>query len=151
MIKHYTPKVLQNKKVMKLQDFSRREPFSAPEGYFSTLMERIEARKDEPQKPDFKARPIAYAVAASLVLLLAVGFWINVEKTTVNEPIDYLSQVSDEAIQTYLTTEFELSEEDLVHYVGQEGIPLEEVILDGIETQELEKELLEFENLEDYL
>ncbi|MEM6297593.1 MAG: hypothetical protein AAF740_02785 [Bacteroidota bacterium] len=136
---------------MKLQDLPKREPFFAPEGYFDSLAERIEARKNVPQKAKFKIQPATYAIAASLALLLTVGLWMNMGQPLTNEPQDYLSEVSDEAIKEYLVTELELSHDDLVQYVGQEEIELEETILDGIETEELEKQLLEFENLEDYL
>jgi hypothetical protein len=101
---------------IKLSDLAKKDPFQAPEGYFNTLQEKIDARIGLEKKGrlvQLNWRYIGYAVAASVTLLIAVLVGIKTpgtQKPTVEEMIAGISF------------------EDCVAYLQSSDIEIDEIV-----------------------
>lgn len=102
----------------KNDDMKRKDPFQAPEGYFDSLADRIEARIDqEAEKPAARGRiirmPMAVGYAAAAVITLLAVFWLVTRDET--------TPTSDELIAR-------LSDQEIIEYLASSDMPLEEII-----------------------
>lgn len=107
---------------IKLSDLPKKDPFRAPEGYFDTLQEKIDARIGLEKKGrviQVNWRHIGYAVAASVTLLVAV--LIGIRNPTEQRPNveQMLAEISFEECIAYL----EASDIEIDEIV--QGTPLE--------------------------
>ena len=107
-----------------------------PEGYFKDLQERLQAIPEQ-AAPKRKVHLAPYfAYAASLVLLALVGSFILRKPAAVREEdpsaewsyISYLAQSLDPDCAMYQWNEDSASDEDIVSYLVNDGLTLEELV-----------------------
>ncbi|MCY7350729.1 MAG: hypothetical protein LH606_08675 [Cytophagaceae bacterium] len=139
------------KERINLDDLPRKQPFSVPEGYFDTLPQRIQAQVVAPA-PAFRFHLSWQRVSVSLAAfsLVAVLIWQTLPPKQGSLGTDAISQVSNETILEYLTTQ-NLTPYDLVDHLDQvsiltsgEGAVLQQLnitdedILHHLKTEDLE-------------
>jgi hypothetical protein len=119
--------------------------FKAPEGYFENLeisvLQKI-TEKETPVYTLFTKRNWFIAAAAVFVIALSI--------TIVNYMNASTSTIDQVQLETYLTEQSNLSEDDIVELLDEEKIQKIELEL-SVNTNELEEALLTNSNLEDYL
>jgi len=102
-----------------------KHPFKVEKGYFENLESRIIDSKSTSQgvrEPIFKLRWVY--VAASLVVIIVMSVVIR-NSYFVTQPKDYLAEVSNEEIITYLAA-YELSSDELIEGFGAEYLQQDE-------------------------
>jgi hypothetical protein len=123
-------------KERRLEDLPKRDPFTAPEGYFSTFGQRIVARIDQRKNTrvvSFSYRRLSMAAAVAGILCLA-WFGYRMTITTKQTSDVLLAEISIEDLHTYLESE-EVDTEDLLALAGDDAFaPAEERIDDVIES-----------------
>jgi len=127
-----------------IDDFSKQNPFEAPEGYFDKLPSKISERISQHKSPRFEKKWAiigAYSLVPLCLLILAGIFWIQEPEKT-----EILAQIPNEAIETYLVQEGIKETEIVSLYQHQE---LETIELE-VPTEIIENEV-DLEDLEDYL
>lgn len=116
---------------------TKQSDIKVPEGYFQDLQQRLQAiPAQEVQAPKGIHRLAPYfAYAASIAILALVGSFI-IRKTTVSPQeetiaqwsyVSYLAQSLDPDCATYQWTEDVLESEDIVNYLVDDGLTLEEI------------------------
>ena len=133
-------------KEFKLDNETKITPgFKAPEGYFENLeisvLQKI-TEKETPVYTLFTKRN--WIIAAAAVFLIALSIPI------VNYMNASTSTIDQVQLETYLTEQSNLSEDDIVELLDEEKIQKIELEL-SLNTNELEEALLTNSNLEDYL
>ena len=109
-----------------------------PQGYMENLQERLLRIPSAEKKPGFITRVMPYmAYAASLVALVLVGNFIlqktavSAEESTSSEDwtyVSYLAQSLDSDCMLPEIPEYTLTEEDIVNYLVDDGLTLEELV-----------------------
>ena len=119
--------------------------FKAPEGYFENLeisvLQKI-TEKETPVYTLFTKRNWFIAAAAVFVIALSI--------TIVNYMNASTSTIDQVQLETYLTEQSDLAEDDIVELLDEEKIQKIKLEL-NVNTNELEEALLTNSNLEDYL
>ena len=116
---------------------TRHSDIQVPEGYFQDLQQRLQAiPSEQAQSPRGIHRLAPYfAYAASIAILALVGSFI-VRRTAVSNQEDtiaqwsyvsYLAQSLDPDCATYEWTEDAMDDDDIVNYLVNEGLTLEEI------------------------
>ena len=120
--------------------------FTIPENYFDGFSEKVmqQLPAAEPKVISIwvKNKKWLYAVAAVLVLSLGIPF-IYVSQNDANE-------VSNAAIENYLSYHSTLTDDDIVELLDKEDIEKLNIST-TLEDQEIEKILMENSNLEHYI
>ena len=117
---------------------TKHSDIKVPEGYFQDLQQRLQAiPSEQAQQSPRGIRRLApyFAYAASLAILALVGSFIlgrtavsNQEETIAQwSYMSYLAQSMDPDCATFEWTEDTLEEEDIVNYLVDEGLTLEEI------------------------
>nr|WKN39823.1 hypothetical protein K4G66_14095 [Tunicatimonas sp. TK19036] len=155
---------------MNLDDLKKKgvtkDPFPAPEGYFDSLSDRIQARiteeEEASQVPSAKTIGLAsrWYYAAAAVAALVISVWlINPFKTT-SDSVAANEGPAEEKVQTLLA---EVSNEDLIDYLQMNQVDIytsvslteteeEELLETELESYELPEEYYpDMEYIEDYL
>ena len=140
----------------KLDDIDKKKhPYKVDEGYFSELNSSIMERVSEPSKEtSFVFSPKMVWTMASMGVMIFMGvFWFN--NFYQPEQVDYLADITDEEILTYLDS-YELTEDDLLLVVEESDFedPLNEEILSDeaeIDEEALEELYLEYQSTEELL
>lgn len=111
------------KKQIKLEDLERNDIFTAPEGYFDKLPNRIHARlelagqEDEPKVHQLTPKSLYYIAASVAVFLIATILIIRVPEED-DSPQNILAEVTTDAMIEYLemsdvnVTDISLPEEE---------------------------------------
>lgn len=141
---------------MKLNEIPKKStPFTPPSPeYFDDLPDRILARVQAEKEAVTPVRLYAkygLRIAAVLTLLL-LSVWVlrpSVSSETIAE--EALAEVPEPTIQNYLLTESNLSHGELLEMAAEQGVPMQDLIALPENTEALEQEMLEWEELEDYL
>ena len=140
----------------KLDDIDKKKhPYKVDEGYFSELNSSIMERVSEPSKETsivFSPKMV-WAMASMGVMIFIGVFWFN--NFYQPEQVDYLADITDEEILTYLDS-YELTEDDLLLVVEESDFedPLNEEILSDeaeIDEEALEELYLEYQSTEELL
>lgn len=116
---------------------TKHNDIQVPEGYFQDLQQRLQAiPAQQAQSPRGIVRIAPYfAYAASLAILALAGTFI-LRKTTVPTQeesiaqwsyVSYLAQSLDPDCATFDWTEETLEQDDIVNYLVDEGLTLEEI------------------------
>ena len=116
---------------------TKHSDIQVPEGYFQDLQQRLLAiPSEQAQSPRGIHRLAPYfAYAASIAILALVGSFI-IRRTAVSNQEDtiaqwsyvsYLAQSLDPDCATYEWEENNLEEDDIVNYLVNEGLTLEEI------------------------
>ena len=116
---------------------TKHNDIQVPEGYFQDLQKRLQAiPAQKAQSPRGIVRLAPYfAYAASLAILALAGTFI-LRKTTVSTQeesiaqwsyVSYLAQSLDPDCATFDWTEETLEQDDIVNYLVDEGLTLEEI------------------------
>ena len=116
---------------------TKHSDIQVPEGYFQDLQQRLQAiPSEQAQSPRGIHRLAPYfAYAASIAILALVGSFI-VRRTAVSNQEDtiaqwsyvsYLAQSLDPDCATYEWTEDAMDDDDIVNYLVNEGLTLEEI------------------------
>lgn len=116
---------------------TKHNDIQVPEGYFQDLQQRLQAiPSEQAQSPRGIHRLAPYfAYAASIAILALVGSFI-VRRTAVSNQEDtiaqwsyvsYLAQSLDPDCATYEWTEDAMDDNDIVNYLVNEGLTLEEI------------------------
>ncbi len=140
----------------KLDDIDKKKhPYKVDEGYFSELNSSIMERVSEPSKEtSIVFSPKMVWTMASMGVMIFMGvFWFN--NFYQPEQVDYLADITDEEILTYLDS-YELTEDDLLLVVEESDFedPLNEEILSDeaeIDEEALEELYLEYQSTEELL
>lgn len=106
-----------------------------PDGYFANLQDRLLSIPEEQNSRKVHLAPY-FAYAASLAVLALAGTFILRKTTVVQEEdssaewayVSYLAQSMDPDGATYQWREDALSEEDIVSYLVNDGLTLEELV-----------------------
>lgn len=119
--------------------------FKVPEGYFERLENSVLQKITEKETPVytlFTKRNWFIAAAAVFVIALSIPIvnYMNASTSTIDQV----------QLETYLTEQSNLSEDDIVELLDEEKIQKIELEL-SVNTSELEEALLTNSNLEDYL
>ena len=119
--------------------------FKAPEGYFENLENSVLQKITEKETPVytlFTKRNWFIAAAAVFVIALSIPIvnYMNASTSTIDQV----------QLETYLTEQSNLSEDDIVELLDEEKIQKIKLEL-NLNTKELEEALLTNSNLEDYL
>lgn len=111
----------------------RENPYSVPEGYFSTFKKDVITRKEPKKTIDWKKFGYGIAAAASFALLAVTGVRLA-ETNDIQEEIDSIDLIvfSDMSTETYLDLmavyeEDELTEEEIIEYLINEETSLEHI------------------------
>ena len=111
----------------------RENPYSVPEGYFSTFKKDVITRKEPKKTIDWKKFGYGIAAAASFTLLAVTGVRLA-ETNDIQEEIDSIDLIvfSDMSTETYLDLmavyeEDELTEEEIIEYLINEETSLEHI------------------------
>ena len=111
----------------------RENPYSVPEGYFSTFKKDVITRKEPKKTIDWKKFGYGIAAAASFALLAVTGVRLA-ETNDIQEEIDIIDLIvfSDMSTETYLDLmavyeEDELTEEEIIEYLINEETSLEHI------------------------
>jgi hypothetical protein len=119
--------------------------FKVPEGYFENLeisvLQKI-TEKETPVYTLFTKRNWFIAAAAVFVIALSIPIvnYMNASTSTIDQV----------QLETYLTEQSDLAEDDIVELLDEEKIQKIKLEL-NVNTNELEEALLTNSNLEDYL
>jgi len=148
-----------HKKPFKLEDVSKKESFSVPNGYFDTLPTIIQAKAIESTKPSFvlsKGLVLKLALPALLLVFIVgyVGYKFQQNLTITDNNIEsMLAEISTEELVEYLD-QTDLSGEDFLELVSFDGEQIDDFSmgLDNISDEELELligdfDLQELENI----
>lgn len=119
-------------------DFEKKHPFKVPENYFQKLPVAIHERLPQ-KKPAFEFFPggIKWAFSA-LIAVFIISFFIG--KNNVSDSLDmdkYLAEVSDDAIQNYLESEY-IATEEIIALSDASDIYDESLLPDIIEPTEVD-------------
>ncbi|MBV6646756.1 MAG: hypothetical protein KI790_14965 [Cyclobacteriaceae bacterium] len=137
-------------KKIKLEDIDKKNhPFKTPDGYFETLSSEIMSKTSSPTRTSrvLQIPRYAWASAAAMFFLVISVIFLKHEDT----PEEFLADVSDEEIMTYLAY-YDLSEEELLPRendffleLGDEGGALDNLELDdgSIDDIYLEYDIIE--------
>ncbi|MBR1706477.1 MAG: hypothetical protein IJ721_06785 [Bacteroidales bacterium] len=115
---------------------TRRNDISTPEGYFEALLQRLQRIPDgtRTQAVPWTRRLAPYAaIAASMLLAVTVGNFILRKTAAMPEDdadwdyVTYLAQAMDPDGIVDLDETLFLSDEDIVNYLVDEGISVEQV------------------------
>jgi hypothetical protein len=111
----------------------RENPYSVPEGYFSTFKKDVITRKEPKKTIDWKKFGYGIAAAASFTMLAVTGVRLA-ETNDIQEEIDSIDLIvfSDMSTETYLDLmavyeEDELTEEEIIEYLINEETSLEHI------------------------
>lgn len=111
----------------------RENPYSVPEGYFSTFKKDVITRKEPKKTIDWKKFGYGIAAAASFALFAVTGVRLA-ETNDIQEEIDSIDLIvfSDMSTETYLDLmavyeEDELTEEEIIEYLINEETSLEHI------------------------
>ena len=119
--------------------------FKAPEGYFENLeisvLQKI-TEKETPVYTLFTKRNWFIGAAAVFIVALSIPIVNYMNAST--------SKIDQVQLETYLTEQSDLSEDDIVELLDEEKIQKIKLEL-NVNTNELEEALLTNSNLEDYL
>ncbi len=103
-------------------DIKRKDPFKAPDGYFDSLADRIDARLDRPAK-DTKIhilrRPVRLVYAAAAVITLLAVCWTLLRENTQPSSARLVAELTDQEIIDYLA-DSEMSVEEILENVSFE-------------------------------
>jgi hypothetical protein len=140
---------------MKAPDHLKKNIFEAPDGYFDALPDRLQERirKEEAGAKVVGIPRWAYAVAASLLILLVAGVFFfqqpEAELASEQQIEALLAEVPQEVMLDYLQTDTDLNLTN-VNLTDEEQ---EELLLQGLDTYELPIDDYEYEiyELEEYL
>ena len=143
-------------RAFKLDDIDKKKhPYKVEPGYFAELNNDVMNRVSESSsKASFGFSPkLAWAIASMGVVLFIGLFWFS--NVSQPEQVDYLADITDEEILTYLGT-YELTDDDLLSVVEESDIndPLnEEILSEDTEIDEgaLEDLYLEYQSTEELL
>lgn len=119
--------------------------FKAPEGYFENLENSVLQKITEKETPVytlFTKRNWFISAAAVFVIALSIPI-VNYMNTST-------STIDQVQLETYLTEQSNLSEDDIVELLDEEKIKKIKLEL-NVNTNELEEALLTNSNLEEYL
>ena len=116
---------------------TKHSDIQVPEGYFQDLQQRLQAiPSEQAQSPRGFVRLAPYfAYAASIAILALVGSFI-LRRTAVSNQEDtiaqwsyvsYLAQSLDPDCATYEWEEYSIEEDDIVSYLVDEGLTLEQI------------------------
>ncbi len=144
-----------HKKPFKLEDISKKESFSVPEGYFDTLPTIIQAKAIESTKKSFvftTNMALKFALPSLLLLMVAGYFGYKYQSSSISSDANIelmLSDISTEEMVAYLD-QTDLSSEDLLELVSFDGEQIDDfsINLDNISDEELEL-LIEDFNIEE--
>jgi hypothetical protein len=111
----------------------RENPYSVPEGYFSTFKKDVITRKEPKHVLDWRKFGYGIVAAASFALLAVTGIRLA-ETNDIQEDIDSIDLLvfSDMSTETYLDLmavyeEDELTEEEIIEYLINEETSLEHI------------------------
>jgi hypothetical protein len=111
----------------------RENPYSVPEGYFSSFKKDVITRKEPKKTIDWKKFGYGIAAAASFTMLAVTGVRLA-ETNDIQEEIDSIDLIvfSDMSTETYLDLmavyeEDELTEEEIIEYLINEETSLEHI------------------------
>ena len=116
---------------------TKHNDIQVPEGYFQDLQQRLQAipaQQAQSHRGIVRLAPY-FAYAASLAILALAGTFI-LRKTTVSTQeesiaqwsyVSYLAQSLDPDCATFDWTEETLEQDDIVNYLVDEGLTLEEI------------------------
>ena len=116
---------------------TKHSDIKVPEGYFQDLQQRLQAiPAQQAQSPRGIVRLAPYfAYAASIAILALVGSFI-IRRTAVSNQeeaiaqwsyVSYLAQSLDPDCATFEWEEYSLEDDDIVNYLVDEGLTLEEI------------------------
>ncbi len=134
-----------HKKPFKLEDISKKETFSVPDGYFDSLPTIIQTKAIESTKPSFvfsKGLVLKLALPALLLVFIVgyVGYKFQQSSPITDNNIELmLAEISTEEMVEYLD-QTDLSSEDFLELVSFEGEKIDDfsVELENISDEELE-------------
>jgi len=144
-----------HKKTVKLEDLSKKETFSVPDGYFDALPTIIQTKAIDSTKKAtvFNTGVVLKFALPSLLLLMVVGYFgfkNQFSPTTSDANIELmLANISTEEMVEYLD-QTDLSSEDFLELVSFDGEQIDDFSmgLDNISDEELDLLMNDFE-LED--
>ena len=119
--------------------------FKVPDSYFDNLENRVQNKIGEKE-----IRVISLFTKKNWIIAAAAVFVIALSIPIVNYMNPSTSTIDQVQLETYLTEQSNLSEDDIVELLDEEKIQKIELEL-SVNTIELEEALLTNSNLEDYL
>ena len=117
---------------------TKRSDIQVPEGYFQDLQQRLQAIPSQQAESPRGIHRLApyFAYAASIAILALVGSFI-IRRTAVDPSqeetiaqwsyVSYLAQSMDPDCATYDWAQDALEQDDIVNYLVDEGLTLEEI------------------------
>jgi len=141
-----------HKKPFKLDNISKKEPFSVPDGYFDRLPTIIQTKAIEStnKKEAFKPIGLLRLAIPSLLILIVVGYFgYKYQNNTENKNSKIelmLAEVSTTEMVNYLD-QTDLSSDDFLELVSFEGEQIDDFSyeLESISDEELELLINDFE------
>jgi membrane-associated protease RseP (regulator of RpoE activity) len=119
--------------------------FKVPESYFENLENGVQKKIGEKE-----IRVISLITKKNWIIAVAAVFVIALSIPIVNYMNASTSTIDQVQLETYLTEQSNLSEDDIVELLDEEKIQKIKLEL-NVNTNELEEALLTNSNLEDYL
>lgn len=140
------------KKPFKLEEFSKKESFTVPDGYFDNLPTIIQARAIESTKKKTLLSSVGvlkFAIPSILLLLIAGYFGYKYQNSPYQQDSKIelmLADVSTKELVNYLDNT-DLSSEDFLELVSFEGEKIDDFSnnLDNVSDEELELLINDFE------
>lgn len=137
---------------MRLNDIPKKDPLRSPSDplYFDQLPDKVmqRIREEKTEGKQIRMNTFRWVAAAALVLLLSLP-WVWEQPDRI--PETHLSSIPEETLRAYLLVESELSTNDLLYYAEEENLQLETELPPDLGEEALEEEILEWEDLEEYL
>lgn len=140
------------KKPFKLEEFSKKESFTVPDGYFDKLPTIIQTRAIESTKKKPLLSPVgvlSFAIPSILLLIIAWYFGYKYQNNSYQQDSKIelmLAEVTTEELVNYLDNT-DLSSEDLLELVSFEGEKIDDFSndLNNVSDEELELLINDFE------
>ncbi len=144
-----------HKKPFKLEDISKKETFSVPNGYFDTLPTIIQAKAIESTKKSFvfnTSIALKFALPSLILVMVAGYFGYKYQSSSISADDNIellLADISTEEMVEYLD-QTDLSSEDFLELVSFDGEQIDDfsIDLENITDEELDL-LMEDFNIED--
>lgn len=134
----------------KLDEIKKENVFKVPDDYFADLPQIIQARVHQKSRAHveiFAMRALRLAVPVILILMVSVIYFMNDPEA---KPESLLAQVDARDIVYYLENHTDISTDDIIESIAQEGTSLDfsDPTLDEIDESSIDEEILEYYNLD---
>ena len=115
---------------------TRNSDIKVPDGYFQNLQQSLQAIPEQAAPKERVHLAPYFAYAASIAILALAGTWILRKSTTVQQEessaewsyVSYLAQSMDPDGATYQWMDNAPSDDDIVNYLVNDGLTIEELV-----------------------